>query len=213
MAYSEEVWQKAKTLFELGKSLQDIADECNIKDRTSITKRAKKENWIKSEIQQLKNDIIDYEIQNSTLEEKKSTLVEKLANLSDFNGVTTIQQVVEDEIGKKSLLFSTATLSMIRKNQMLTKNKKTVIDYEIIYGDNGKPISKKPVEFEIELDPNDINTLDRGLDINALTLELVKRHSNSQINVNTQTNVQTNLDIDNMTEKEITQTYLDIIKK
>ena len=178
MAYNQEVWQKAKTLFELGKSLQDIADECKIKDRTSITKRAKKENWIKAEIQQLKNDIIDYEEQNSTLDEKKSTLVEKLASLSDFKGVTTIQKVVEDEIGRKSLLFSTATLSLIRKNQMLTKNTKQVIAYETIYSDNGKPISRSPIAVDVELEPNDIKVLDDGIDKNAITTELAKRHNN-----------------------------------
>ncbi|MFV7791260.1 hypothetical protein ACNO6Z_10465 [Aliarcobacter lanthieri] len=192
MAYSQEIWQKAKTLFELGKSLQDIACECGIKDRTSITKRAKKENWIKFEIQQLKSDIIDYEEQNSTLDEKKSTLVEKLANLSDFKGVTTIQKVVEDEIGRKSLLFSTATLSLIRKNQLLTKNTKQVIAYETIYSDTGKPISKKPVAVDVELDANDIRVLDEGTDKNAITTELAKRHSNSQINVNTQNNLENN---------------------
>ena len=47
MAYNQEVWDKAKCLFELGKSLQEISDECNIKDRTSISRKAKKEKWTK----------------------------------------------------------------------------------------------------------------------------------------------------------------------
>lgn len=192
MAYSEEIWKKAKTLFELGYSLQDIADECKIKDRTSISRRAKKENWIKSENQQLKNDIIEYEKEKSTLDEKKSTLVEKLANLSDFQGVTTIQEAIESEIKRKSLLFSTATLSMIRKNQMLTKNTKTVIEFETTYSDEGKPLLKRPIEIQIELSPNDLKTIDEGIDKNALSLELAPRHSNSQINVNTQNNIQQN---------------------
>ncbi|MBL3520292.1 hypothetical protein H0A43_07375 [Arcobacter lanthieri] len=192
MAYSQEIWQKAKTLFELGYSLQAIADECKIKDKSSITKRAKKDNWIKAEIQQLKNDIIDYEEQNSTLEKKKSTLVEKLATLDNFEGVTTIQNIIEDEIGRKSLLFSTATLALIRKNQMLTRNTKTVIEFETTYSDEGKPLLKRPIEIQMELSPADLKTLSEGADKDAISLEIAQRHSNSQVTVNNQNNIQNN---------------------
>ena len=89
---------------------------------------------------------------------------------------------IQDETGIKSLLFSTANLSIIRKNQILTRNTKQVVDYETIYSEDGKPISKKPTTLDIELNPTDLKAIDDGLDRNAITLGIAQRHSNTVIN-------------------------------
>lgn len=210
MAYSQEIWDKAKFLFEIGKSLQEISIECNIKDRTSISRKAKNEDWIKNKNQHIKADIIDIEEQNTTLEVKKTTALEKLTTLNDYE-ITILDKVIEDETGNKSLLFSTANLSLIRKNQMLTKNTKQVIDYETIYDHNGKPISKKPITVDIELSPTDLKALDEGIDKNAVTLEVAPRHANSQVNISntnaSQTNLELNKDIVLQTLKSFDDEY------
>lgn len=72
MAISKDLWDKAKVLFELGKSLNDIELETNIPKGT-ISKKSKKDNWEKSKIQPLKNDIVGYEKEKETLEDKKET--------------------------------------------------------------------------------------------------------------------------------------------
>jgi hypothetical protein len=188
MAYSQETWKQAKLLFELGKSLKQIALETGINDRSSISRRAKKDNWAKAEKQQLKADIIDIEQKKATLEQKKATVVEKIATLDDYE-ITMLDKIVESETGAKSLMFSTASLSLIRKNQMLTKNTKEVIQLETIYGDDGRPISKTPVKMETELSPADIKAIDEGIDKNAVSLELAPRHAPKQdINVAQQQN-------------------------
>lgn len=46
MAIDKEVWEKAKALFELGKSLTYISDETGI-NKSSISKKAKAESWEK----------------------------------------------------------------------------------------------------------------------------------------------------------------------
>lgn len=214
MAYSEEQWIKAKGLFEVGYTPQQIADEVGFKSRDTVSKRAIKENWEKNKILQEKTDIIRLEEENSTIQAKNSTMVEKLATLEDYQ-VTVLKNVVEDEMGNKSLLFSTANLSLIRKNQLLTKNTKQVIELETIYSDDGKPLKKTPIVIETELSPNDLKIIDEGIDKNSITLEIGQRHSNQNINVNTQTNVQNNIDIDidNLSDKEISNAYLDIIKQ
>jgi len=193
MAYSKEIWDKAKCLYELGKSLQEIADDCNFKDKTTISRRAKKDNWEKHKIQQLKTDIIGIEEENTTLEAKKTTAVQKLAKLQDYE-ITILDKVIQDETGNKSLLFSTANLSLIRKNQLLTKNTKTILSKEDYYED-GKKIMTKEIEIEIPLSPNDLKSLDEGIEVNAKSLEIAPRHANSQINVNTQNNMQQNTEL------------------
>lgn len=187
MAYSKEAWDKAKCLYELGKSLQEIADDCNFKDKTTISRRAKEDNWEKNKIQQLKHDIIGIEEENTTLEAKKTTAVQKLSKLEDYE-ITIIKDIVEKETERKSIMFSTANLSLIRKNQLLTKNSKQVIEFETTYSDEGKPLVKSPIVIDIELSPIDLKTIDEGIDKNAVSLELAPRHANQQINVNTQNN-------------------------
>lgn len=195
MAYSAEQWEKAKVLFELGFSLGKILLDTDIKDRGLISKKAKKEKWVKGKNQQLKTDIVDFEKNNSTLEAKKSTLVDKMSTFDDFE-ITIIQNVVEEEIRNKSLLFSTASLSLIRKNQLLTKNKKQVIEMETHYSEDGKPLKKTPVVVEMELSPTDLKNIDEGVDKNAVTMELAQRHSNTTIN---NTNAQQNNEVKRVT--------------
>lgn len=180
MAISQEIWNKAKALFEQGLSLSEIELETEIK-RSSISKKAKAENWNKSVNQQLKADIKAIDKEKSTLDAKINNAVEKLSKLSDFD-ITILDEQIFNETGNKSLLFSTANLSLIRKNQMLTKNTKQVIDYETLYDDNGKIIGKKPIAVDIELSPIDYKSLDEGIDKNAITLEIGQRHSNQIIN-------------------------------
>lgn len=52
MAIDKDVWLKAKALFEIGKSLTDIAEATGI-DKSSISKRAKSKSWEKGKIQHL----------------------------------------------------------------------------------------------------------------------------------------------------------------
>ena len=181
MAISQEKWDKAKALFEQGLSLSQIELETQI-NKTSISKKAKQEEWKKSKNQQLKHEIIEIDKEKSTLDAKINTTVEKLSKLSDFE-ITMLDEMIQDETGVKSLLFSTANLSLIRKNQLLTKNSKQVVEFETIYSDEGKPMSKTPVVIDIELSPTDLKTIDEGIDKNAVSLEIAPRHSNSQVNI------------------------------
>lgn len=193
MAIDKEIWNKAKALFEQGLSLSQIELETNI-NKTSISKQAKKENWEKAKIQQLKADIKAIDKEKSTLDAKINTTVEKLSKLSDFD-ITILDEQIQDETGRKSLLFSTANLSLIRKNQMLTKNTKQVVEYETHYSDDGKPLMKSPKTIEIELSPADYKAIDEGIDRNAITLEHAPRHANTNIKVDN-TNINTDVVIE-----------------
>ena len=77
MAISKEVWDKAQALYELGDSLSRIADKTGI-EKSSISKRAKKEQWVQGEIQQLKNEKINAVNALINVEEKINTQIQPL---------------------------------------------------------------------------------------------------------------------------------------
>ena len=176
MAYSKELWDKAKILYELGHSEREIEKITGISNG-QINKKANAKNWKKeAQKKQLKSDIVGFEKKKEALNTEKEALIRKISTLEDFE-ITVIQDIVEQETERKSTLFSTATLSLIRKNQILTKNKKQSIEYETIYSDEGKPLKKTPIVIDMELSPNDLKTLDDGIDRNAITMELAPRHA------------------------------------
>ncbi len=190
MAYTPEQWTKAKGLFEIGYSPEQIADELGFKSRDTVYKRAVKENWEKNKIIQEKSELLDLEKKNSTILQENSTMLQKISTLEDYQ-ITILQDEVL-KTGNKSFLFSTANLSLIRKNQMLTKNTKQVVEYETHYSDDGKPLMKSPKTIEIELSPSDYKAIDEGIDKNAITLEHAPRHANTNIKVDNNTQIETN---------------------
>ncbi len=177
MAIKKEIWDKAKVLFELGKSLNEIESATGI-NRTSVGKKAKKEGWEKAKNLQLKHDIAEFEKEKSTLDDKKSTLVEKVAKLSDFE-ITILDDVVTSEFKMKSLLFSTQTLAVVRSNQALTKGTKQVMLKVAQYAE-GQKVSEDYEPFNQDLEPHDIKTIVDGVDKASITLGVNQRHQPKQ---------------------------------
>ena len=93
MAISQEKWDKARTLFESGKlSLSEISKQTGI-DKSSISKKAKIQQWSSVE----NSDYIEAKI---LIAEKKSTLpIEKINILDD---------VANDEIRRRKLVLGNA---------------------------------------------------------------------------------------------------------
>lgn len=178
MAYTKQQWDEAKFLWELDKPLSYIVEKTGI-SKAQISKKSNKEQWKKeTEGNALNTEIRELDKQKETIKQKEIELVNRVSKLEDYQ-ITILDNLIQDETGIKSLLFSTANLSLIRKNQMLTKNTKQVVDYETIYSEDGKPISKSPITLDIELNPLDLKAIDEGIDKNAITLEIAKRHANA----------------------------------
>lgn len=186
MAISKDTWEGVRVLFESGKSLKDIELDTGI-NKGTISRKAKKCNWVKMKLQPLKDEIKDFEEEKATLDAKKSNLVDKIATLSDFD-ITKLDGIIADEIGIKSSLFSTASLAVIRANQMLTKNKKTVMSKVDLYED-GKKIATQYEEKEISLSMNDYKESIELTDKASITLGVNPRHAGNQVTVNTQNNL------------------------
>lgn len=185
MAHSKEVWLKAKVFFEAGKSLTYIQDSLEI-NRATISRKAKKDNWIKSKTQQLKSDIIEHEENNATILQQKTTLRQRLAKLDDYECVL-LDELIQDESHIKSLIFSTTALNVIRVNEDLKANKKLE---KINTGDGVQKL--KPVKLGSSDYKNHQDTLDKA----SMTVGANQRHANSQINVNTQTNIRNNIEVE-----------------
>ena len=195
MAYTKQQWNEAKFLWELDKPLSFIVEKTGI-SKAQISKKSTKEHWKKeTEGNALNTEIRELDKQKETIKQKETELVNRVSKLEDYQ-ITILDNLIQDETGNKSLLFSTANLSLIRKNQMLTKNTKTVIEYETTYSEDGKPLVKRPIEFQVELSPTDLKALDEGIDKNAVTLEVAPRHANSQVNISNTNAVQNNLSVE-----------------
>ena len=198
MAYTKQQWNEAKFLWELDKPLSFIVEKTGI-SKAQISKKSTKEHWKKeTEGNALNTEIRELDKQKETIKQKETELVNRVSKLEDYQ-ITILDNLIQDETGIKSLLFSTANLSLIRKNQLLTKNTKQVIDYETIYSEDGKPMSKSPITLDIELNPLDLKTIDEGIDKNAITLDIAKRHANAPI-LNNQNLQQTNLTVDDISK-------------
>lgn len=76
MAYSVKQWEIVKAFFEEGLSLAEIVErpEVVITDRSSISKRAKIDGWIKGKNQQLQDDEVQAKQVLAEADKKKSTL-------------------------------------------------------------------------------------------------------------------------------------------
>jgi len=193
MAYSQAQWNRAKFLFELGYSLRDIEEDCSI-SHVQISRKAKKEQWQKvTEKQAIKADVIALEKENVTLSDKKVTVSQRVATLSDFE-ITILSEKITEEIGIKSLITNTQALAVIRANEQLTRNTKTVMLKERQYSSEGVPIGEEYTPYEVPLDSTDIKNNVDSVDKASITLKVSDRHA-PKFEVNTQNNQLTNLTI------------------
>lgn len=184
MAYSKEVWQKAKVLRESGKSLGDVELLTGI-NKSSIQRKEKKDNWIVGKTQQLKSDIIEVEKQNATILQQKATIREKIATLEDYE-IVYLDELIQDEEKIKSALFSTVALNIARVNQNLQKNTKLE---KVSVGDGVQHFE------EVGLGSSDYKNHQETLDKASITLGINQRHSNSQVNIQNTNAQQTNIEL------------------
>lgn len=167
MAISQEIWDKAKEYFEAGLSLSEIVLRTEI-SKAQISKKSKIENWEKGNE---KKHLISQAIE---VVEKKETLNETALSVHN--------EIVNDEIRRKGLVFNATEKLLKKASQMIDKN--SVVD-KINVGDgvqNFEPRALNTSDFK-----NLIDTIDKA----SITLGINPRHANTNIKVdnnNTQEN-------------------------
>lgn len=173
MAYSLEQWKRAKFLFELGYSLRDIEEDCSISSG-QIGKRSRKEEWKKDTVKQsIKSDIEALDKKKDTLDKEKDTLIPKIASLSDFE-VTILDEITIVD-GIKNFVLSTATLALIRNNQLLTKGTKTVMLKEGQYSTEGQRIGEEYTPYEVPLDSKDLKECTESIHKSGQSLGVIEQ--------------------------------------
>lgn len=176
MAYSKAQWDRAKFLFELGYSLREIEEDCDI-SHVQISRKAKQNGWEKvTEKQSIKADVIAIEKENVTIQAKKVTVSQRVATLSDFE-ITILDEKVTQETGLSSLILNTQALAVIRANESLTRGTKTVMLKERQYSSEGVPIGEEYTPYDVALDSSDIKNHVEAVDKASLTLKVNDRHA------------------------------------
>lgn len=108
MAYTRYDWDVVKAFYESGLSLSEITEreEVSIKDRSSISKKAKAEGWVKGKIQPLVEKSVQIKQQLAEISEQKSTL-----NSTELE----VHQTLVDERTKDFHFFRKASLLIAQR--------------------------------------------------------------------------------------------------
>lgn len=181
MAHSKELWEKAKGYYEAGISLQKIKDKTGI-DRSAISKKAKNQQW-----QQGKN--ADYIEAKEIIAVKKST--------ENQQSLICADEIADDNIRRKNLIYGLTEKALGKIDKALSKT--------ITIKEEGK----EDREEEVEHSSKDIKDYVEAIDKASITLGVNQRHSNSQVVVNNQNNVQQNTSIE-LTEEDAKKKALEL---
>lgn len=155
-------WDKARALFEAGKSLRDIEQQTKIPKGT-IEYRAKKENWQKGFLGQLIVDKSTVDAQFQSLNQTQKTVVlnevERLNKLKDFFSDKAIDV---SNVALKSLERNPSTKAAFETMQTLEKGMKVsgVVPY---YSNQAN--TKNDVNQNDKLDPLFATALKRAVEI------------------------------------------------
>ena len=176
MAISQDRWDKAKEYFEAGLSLSEIVLRTEI-SKAQISKKSKIENWEKGNE---KKHLISQAIE---VVEKKETLNETALSVHN--------EIVNDEIRRKGLVFNATEKLLKKASQMIDKN--SVVE-KINVGDGIQNFESR------ELNTSDFKNLIDTIDKASITLGINQRHSNQVIN-------NTNAQLTDNTKNEMIVTF------
>jgi len=121
MAIKKEIWDKARLLFEHGKSLNEISDTTGI-NKSSVSKKSKTEKWVKfNEKSTLVLSEVDTILKQDEINQQKSTLNQQELNFHNSE--------VHKAISKANMLnmFDNETI----KNQEITNKAQKAISDKI----------------------------------------------------------------------------------
>lgn len=179
MAYKPEQWARARALFELGRSLGEIEADCGI-TKGQLSKRSRRDGWEKETGKtSLKSDIVEFERKKETLDAEKETLIRRVSSLNAFE-ITILDELVTNEKGLKSLIFSAQTLAVVRANEALTRGSKTALLKVGQYDSKGNRVGEVYEPYEVPLDASEIRNHVEAIDKAAITLKVAERHAPKQ---------------------------------
>lgn len=194
MAYNQDQWDKAKAYYEAGLSLAKIKEKTGIA-RNTISQRAKKEHW-----EQGKNT--DYIEAKVNLEEKKGTVLEQSGTVA----LSIADDIAYEQIRLKGLVFTGVEKAVKKMTDIIDSG---TVEEKINVGDGMQKFEER------KINTTDLKNALDGYDKASITLGVNQRHANSQVQINNTNAMQNNnnIKIEDMSQKEISNAYLDLIKK
>ncbi|OYX76073.1 MAG: hypothetical protein B7Y82_14385 [Sphingomonadales bacterium 32-65-25] len=157
MAYSPEQWDVVRAFFESGLSLSEIVErtEVKIKDRSTISKKAKSEGWMKGKIQPLisrevqnKQQLADIEVEKSTLNSTELKIAETLVDertkhIQFFThaAVTNVKQAMDEPCEGQAGYRMRAETILKGKETVLGKTPDTAIQINNTPADRSLSVS------------------------------------------------------------------------
>jgi len=171
MAYTKEQWDRAKGYYEAGISLSGIKEKTNIA-RNTISQRAKKEHWEHS-----KN--VDYIEAKELIATKKGTVLDKREQVA----LDCADEVADDKLRRANLVYGGVEKAVKKMNEIIESG---YVEDKINTGDGMQKFEKRA------LNTSDIKSAIDGYDKASVTLKVSDRFANSQVVINTQTNLQNN---------------------
>lgn len=182
---TDDLRDKILSDFHIGKSQNWLANNYNLSPAT-INKLCK---GLTPKYKDKVNDVV--------------SIKSELSKESEYQSFT-FDKEVNEQIRRQGLVFN-ATEKLLKKIDYAMEKHKPVEKVNI-----GEGIQKLvPVQYGA----NDYKNFADAIDKASITLGVNQRHSNSQVQINNSNNQQTNIEVENMSQKEIINAYLDIVKK
>ena len=124
MAYSEKQWEVVKAFYERGLSLSEITerDEVAIKDRAVISRKAKKEGWVKGEKATLLQKEIEAKQEVAEIKQQKATL-----NATELE----VHETLVDERTRHLAYFNKASYKITDKAMQILAIKSDISPAEV----------------------------------------------------------------------------------
>lgn len=166
---SKHNWEEIKKHYEAGKNQAEIVLEFEC-PKSSLSEKIKSEKWIQSE------QVKAYIKGSLEVNEQKANLIEQ-----DVRIVEIADNIIDEQTRRRGLIFNATEALLKKATRMIEKNQ--TID-RLSCGDGVQNFEPR------ELNSADFKNLADTIDKASITLGVNQRHSNSQINVNTQNNIQ-----------------------
>jgi len=178
MAHSDEIWETAKAMFEVGQSLTVIESTTGI-SKGQISKKSKKENWKKETLKDLATREVHTIIKQNEIEKEKETLNATQRKHYD--------KLLLTEVRSRNLALNANHELLIKIHSDIKDGTKLE---KINAGDGVQ-------HFEtVAHGSSDHLTHAKAIQTITDNLGITQRHSNSQVTVNTQNNLQQNNNIE-----------------
>ena len=160
-------WGDIEKHYKAGMSQTEIVKKFQC-PKSSLSERIKKEKWEQSE--QAKSYISD----SIAINEQKANLIEQ-----DERVVEIADNIIDEQTRRRGLLFNGVEKAVKKMNDIIEHG---LVEEKINIGDGMQKFEER------KINTSDVKNALDGYDKASLTLGVNQRHSNQQINVNTQNN-------------------------